>query len=157
MSNILIHLMLAFCELMIMDLLLQMKKFLILKKRFCQLLCISLVHCYLVAWYTVPFCSVYWTNDTPTESYFKCIGSTISTLILIGFNAFVKSALMSNHTETSSLQVSWFMTFSRYFHYLSWDDFVISSLWSEADGLVNILGRSNYSFLSSLIGNFETF
>ena len=49
MSNILIHLMLAFCELMIMDLLLQMKKFLILKKRFWQLLCISFVHCYLVA------------------------------------------------------------------------------------------------------------
>ena len=51
-----------------------------LKKVPAKFLCDSLVHCYLVAWYFVPFGSVYWSGYTPIQSRFKCIESSISTL-----------------------------------------------------------------------------
>ena len=71
--------------------------------------------------------------------------------ISIGSSAFVQLAPMSNPTEISSLKVSWFMTFSKYFHFLSWYGFVILSLSTGRSALMNVIGWGNHSFLSSLI------
>ena len=43
------------------------------------------------------------------------------------------------------------MTFSKYFHFLSWDGFVILSLSTGRSALMNVIGWGNHSFLSSLI------
>ena len=150
--------MLAFWEFMIINLFWHIWQVILfhlllnLKNVSANFLCISLVHCYLVAWYFVPFGFVYWTNPTPTESSFKCIGSTISTLE--DFNWLQRLYAVGSNEQPYRkwfLKVNLSVTFSSCFHVLSWNGFVISSLSTGTSGLVNVLWRGNHSLLSPLM------